>query len=474
MFKDDYKKELDRITLTDEFKQQTVQLLKDTAAQAKNLPSTAKNTVPFSKKRNLRIAAGFGVMILSAVMGAYFLQNYFIKTDNSANETVPQQETVVADKEKQYDAAPAQTKSRVYTINDAIMPEDSADTVAHNGKMDKVQFNTESGEGYGFEGYQLYDISRLSTNNLFGEDIVFDSLPLYEFSPMDYEDIRAEFRHILDITGMTEEDINYTEYQWVEIVDDGDRKVINRTIETDTAEKPTETAQLYTVKVDMTGGLVYISHALSEIDLYLYDAVPVTDELLGQYAMENYTRLLGENTESYVYDTYNIYGEQHFFPHYVHTITGDYARDVFNNSAGATLVWKLDDLWMSHNDKGENIHFQYTPESCYTATESLPAISWQQALGMLYNGEYLSSRPEPLAEDTVVEKIELVYKAPPYYPPADYRAGYALPFYKFYVELPEYTWETDKGILKTYGAYYVCAIDPGYVEYTDGYVNFNM
>jgi hypothetical protein len=37
----------------------------------------------------------------------------------------------------------------------------------------------------------------------------------------------------------------------------------------------------------------------------------------------------------------------------------------------------------------------------------------------------------------------------------------------------EYQRQTDKGIMKTYGAYYVCAVHPDYVQLDDGYYRFN-
>lgn len=476
MFKEDYRKEMDSLAVDETFRRQTIQLMKEKAVQSENTAKPAKNTVYFRKKKSMRIAASVAVLLISAVVGLYAAQDYFIGTDQSANDTVPptrpQQEIIIENSknkpvERDYDALPQKARNRIYTIREATSVNSSVNT------SEKVVFNTETSGSYGFEGYLLYDISQLATNNPFDENAVLDVLPVYEFSSMTNEDIKEEFDRILQNTGMTEDDINYTEFQWVEIIDDGQQKVIDKTISTDTAEKPSDTAQLYTIDIDMTGGYVEIRPARSQVTVSLYDDRPDDPQLTGQYVMENYRSFTGENTAGYLFNDYNIYGEQDFFPHYVYSMSEDYGQNIFNYSIGSTVVWHSDEMWQSKNDKGENIRLQYTPQNCYTLTDYLPAISWQQALGMLYEGKYLSTLPEPLPEDTAVAKIEMVYKEPPYYAPADYKSGLALPFYKFYIERPQYNHATEIAELKNYAVYYVCAIHPDYVEYTDGYLNFN-
>lgn len=475
MFKEDYRNEMDSLAVDEAFRRQTIQLMKEKAAKSENTAKPARNTVYFRKKKSMRTAASVAVMMISFVR-AYFIQDYFTGADSSAMDTAsqqPNQEAVTVKAEtpdSEYDALPMPVNkeiTRIYTIGD------SKAVYSAGSKKNAVVFNTETSGSYGFEGYLLYDISQLATNNPFDENAVFDVLPVYEFSSMTNEDIKEEFDRILQNTGMTEDDINYTEFQWVEIIDDGRRKVIDRTIATDTAEKPSDTAQLYTIDIDMTGGYVEIRPARSEVTVSLYDDRPDDPQFTGQYVMENYRSFAGENTAGYLFNDYNIYGEQDFFPHYVYSVSEDYGQNIFNYSIGSTVVWHSDEMWLSKNDKGENIRLQYTPQDCYTLTDYLPAISWQQALGMLYEGKYLSTLPEPLPEDTAVAKIEMVYKEPPYYAPADYKAGYALPFYKFYIERPQYNHATEIAELKNYAVYYVCAIHPDYVEYTDGYLNFN-
>ena len=225
MFKEDYRNEMDSLAVDEAFRRQTIQLMKEKAAKSENTAKPARNTVYFRKKKSMRTAASVAVMMISFVR-AYFIQDYFTGADSSAMDTAsqqPNQEAVTVKAEtpdSEYDALPMPVNkeiTRIYTIGD------SKAVYSAGSKKNAVVFNTETSGSYGFEGYLLYDISQLATNNPFDENAVFDVLPVYEFSSMTNEDIKEEFDRLLQNTGMTEDDINYTEFQWVEIIDDGRR-----------------------------------------------------------------------------------------------------------------------------------------------------------------------------------------------------------------------------------------------------------
>lgn len=113
----------------------------------------------------------------------------------------------------------------------------------------------------------------------------------------------------------------------------------------------------------------------------------------------------------------------------------------------------------------------WTKNDCYTRGEELPAINWQQALGLLYEGDYYSSVPYDITDETVVSRIELVYKPAPYNSMTLTSSRLSVPFYKFYVNIEEM--DIKENGLKDYGIYYVCAIDPAYIRITENYAQFN-
>lgn len=83
-----------------------------------------------------------------------------------------------------------------------------------------------------------------------------------------------------------------------------------------------------------------------------------------------------------------------------------------------------------------------------------PIIRSEQAKELLLNGNYITTVPCEISEATLIKKVELVYRT------GKYEKCY-MPYYRFYVELPEK--EQENG-LKTYGAYYVPAVESSYIS----------
>ncbi len=88
-----------------------------------------------------------------------------------------------------------------------------------------------------------------------------------------------------------------------------------------------------------------------------------------------------------------------------------------------------------------------------------PLISVAEAQEKLLNGQYQTSVPIPMPGENHIAKVELVYRTGP-------REETLLPYYRFYVELQDadgWTMAQENG-LKTYGAYYVPAIQDAYIS----------
>lgn len=82
-----------------------------------------------------------------------------------------------------------------------------------------------------------------------------------------------------------------------------------------------------------------------------------------------------------------------------------------------------------------------------------PIISAEQARQLLCDGYYLTTVPEDFTGEEYIRKVELLYR--------NDNSKTNIPYYRFLVELPDM--ERDNG-LKTYGAYYVPAVDGKYIE----------
>ncbi len=83
-----------------------------------------------------------------------------------------------------------------------------------------------------------------------------------------------------------------------------------------------------------------------------------------------------------------------------------------------------------------------------------PIITSDEALELLLEEKYITTVPYEVQGKEYVSKVELIYRTGQY-------EEYFMPYYRFYVEVPE---ETKEDGLKTYGAYYVPAVKGEYLS----------
>ena len=83
-----------------------------------------------------------------------------------------------------------------------------------------------------------------------------------------------------------------------------------------------------------------------------------------------------------------------------------------------------------------------------------PIIDSRQAKELLLKGNYITTVPYEISEKESIKKVELVYRT-------GEGEQYFMPYYRFYMELPD---EEQENGLKTYGAYYVPAVEGSYIS----------
>ena len=180
---------------------------------------------------------------------------------------------------------------------------------------------------------------------------------------------------------------------------------------------------------------------------YHFDHYSTPEELtaVGEYLWEQYGNIIGYEDPTLCLDggNYNTDGTQKYTLSFY-----DGERDKIENF--------------------ENYSFNYTeftPNMIRIYSDMAlgkiglyPVISEEEALQLLLDGQYYTNVMEEFPGETAVERCEIVYRT----------GGYdkiLMPFYRFYVYL-----ENAPGMhlysegMKTYGAYYVPAVDPDYLE----------
>lgn len=93
--------------------------------------------------------------------------------------------------------------------------------------------------------------------------------------------------------------------------------------------------------------------------------------------------------------------------------------------------------------------------SCADKLGDYPIITVAEARDCLLNGNYITSVPYEIEDETLIRKVELVYRS-------SALEKMLMPYYRFYVELPDYM-PKENGPT-TFDAYYVPAVMSEYIS----------
>ena len=142
---------------------------------------------------------------------------------------------------------------------------------------------------------------------------------------------------------------------------------------------------------------------------------------------------------------YNIYRQQRYQIAF-YDASGSHLDQLLNYNFNQTVFYCGDDGMLS-------MARVFQPDLSQKVGD-YPILSVDEAAEQLAEGNCISSVPSDAIPSDTPAKVELVYRT-------GEREGYFLPYYRFYLELP--SMEEEDG-LKTYGAFYVPAVRPEYLE----------
>lgn len=320
--------------------------------------------------------------------------------------------------------APLETTAPVETSPPAITSVPTVDGLP--------MLTIELGEmGMGFEGYMAYHITELVNGNPWTEEAGLTTLPVYA-NPVELdvygqpvEDraaMETALREVADRLGMRGMEVAETGWDTLELCGESVTLEVN---EAGTVTLTLDPAQILPEKYN------FGYHAP-------YDAM----EAAGAYLMETYAALLEmENpTLNLCGGDYNIYREQGYQIE-VYEGAGDLTDQLVGYHFRRVAFYPDEDgkLWM--------IRFYLSDLS--RKLGDYPIVTVEEAKTLLVEGHYITSVPYELPGLEYVEKVELVYRN-------GEREGCWMPYYRFYVRLPEMM--EDDG-LQTFGAYYVPAVE---------------
>lgn len=326
-----------------------------------------------------------------------------------------------------------------------------------------LTLNNDLGGSMGFEGYLAYDIEDLVNANPWSENISLTHLPVinnkltYNNNPAtqnpDYTFMETLLKDTARSLGMEVDslpitnDIPDAETQ-KEITDkfggevpEGYFNIGRLFIENENYKVEINTS--YTTTVDFKTP----AKIPSEYNL-AYNAT--YDEIyeVAEYLKEEYAEFIGmENPIINISGgDFNIYAEQSYSISFFES-DSDIAQSILN--------YHFNGVTFACNDNGE----LFIARRYYTDLSDIvgeyPIINVEEATSLLENGNYITTVPQEFLGIEYIRKVELVYRN-------NSTEKIFMPYYRFYVELPEYKHE-DTG-LNDYGAYYVPAIEGQYIK----------
>lgn len=300
--------------------------------------------------------------------------------------------------------------------------------------------------GYGYEGYAVMDISELTTGNPW-QQVQGDTLPVYrnvlnwtahhEISGDDPAAIKAFLLELAGRLGLTEGDLT--------ISDDRDEHDPPR----EWGMRAEGGNASFSVYMDRDAQVLFtpddpLPDSIRSLDEGSYEAM----EQAAEWFVETYANLLDMQDPQVCIEGGDYYlgsGQKFSIRIYDRSATAEesmmnyffrYVKVFLNHDDGKILLWYHDtDLSQKLGD--------------------YPIISEKEARKLLKSGKSITSTGYALTGKEEIGRVDIVYRVSPY--TVDY-----LPYYRFLVELPQEHFGHNNGT-KTYGAYYVPAVDLAYL-----------
>lgn len=309
-------------------------------------------------------------------------------------------------------------------------------------------------DAMGYEAYNAYEISQIKNGSPGAECDTPDILPVFSnksYNPYisSYGLTESEMLSIIyDVLDFFEIEIYSKSFTGIEKTrfSDSNRDPRGFLIPDDTVTRIKLTVEFGTIEVDASGTVTILFDKVPVIpDEYDMDVNP-EETLL--YCADMFRGLLKfENPAVAVQESYN-----HF-----EKLTRQYkVYDSAGDTTSQLLSYEFEYAEFNFDSDGYLSMIRvHNGLSVAKKLGDYPTISAEDAKALLLDGKYYSSYIESsFPGEEYIARVELAYRG-------SYTEKTWVPYYKFYVELPEK--ENESG-LKVFAAYYVPAIDPEYIE----------
>lgn len=329
-------------------------------------------------------------------------------------------------------------------------------------ELPMLSITENTSEGMGFEGYWAYEVSELVNANPWSESLEISTLPVFH-NPLTYDEYfiasGADFNkmqefllEIADRFGIDTNTLTITD----DVPDEETKQMISRMgggVIPDGYFDPTKLIiEADGLKIEVNQAMtatIFFEPAVSLADEYNFtDYAPYEDIVaVAEHLKTEYKNLIGiDNPQMNICGgDYNIYAQQSYSIKFF---------DASGNDTQKIINYNFNQVTFYCNSEGELCLARICQPDLSEIVGNYPIITPKQASELLLNGNFLTSVPYEMPGSEYVRKIELVYRT-------GELEEYYMPYYRFYVELLED--ELENG-LKTYGVYYVPAVDGRYIS----------
>lgn len=328
-----------------------------------------------------------------------------------------------------------------------------------SGELPQIAIPKYESHGMGFEGVMYYSSEELGNGNPWQEDIALDTLPVFRNGSYDPSGAGVPF-------GLNEEEMIAELESAAKVLG---LEILDTNADTNAAKSEDGTM--------IPGDTVYSIRAITgRGNLTVYANGSLVYDLPGGYELPDGYHFTYSNTSdseaeavmAYLTETYASflnYDHPEIVLQGEYSFSGDYIRRYSVYDSGTDMTEKI----LNYNfraaqfvpdDSGSLMLIELSDGLCMAEKlGDYPLISVTEAKEKLLDGQYQTSVPVAMPGEKYIAKAELVYRSGP-------REETLLPYYRFYVELQDADgWQmTQSNGLKTYGAYYVPAIQDDYIS----------
>jgi hypothetical protein len=331
-------------------------------------------------------------------------------------------------------------------------------------KLPMLSITENASDGMGFGGLLAYDISEITNNNPWSGERQPSALPVFKnqlsydkdfiVSGADFGKMRELLMEIAGRLGLDAASLEIKD----DAPDEEEKQEIIEKMEGDVPDgyfNPTmliAKADGMEITVDQTmQATVSFEPAVKLPDRYNFrnsasyeETVSVAKYLLGQYKGFLCMESPQINIFHGDYSKYDAgYQQEYRLSFY----------DAGKNNIEGIINYNFRQAEFDCDDSGRLFQASIRQADLSQKMGDYPIIQTEEAKKLLLKGNYITTVPYKLPGEEFLAKTELVYRT-------GAREEYFMPYYCFYVELPE---EEQDG-MKTYGAYYVPAVEGKYLS----------